>query len=111
MKVQRPVPALTEKDTDAEPVATVRVTVLFGSAVPENVALRVRLFATGDRMTGLLVSTVKIRSVDRALVLPAASVAFAVIACAPSARSEVGVKLQEPEAPTVIVAAGVEESM
>ena len=66
--------------------STVTFTVLPASAVPEMAGLPELPAAAGavsTGATGATVSTVKLRGVEEAPVLPAASVAVAVAVCAP----------------------------
>lgn len=83
------------------------VMVLPGSAVPTNVGVvsLVTPLAVGEVTTGALgatVSTVNGR-VTAALVLPAGSVAVALIVCAPSAKGRLELQFQLPLASTVAV--------
>ncbi|MNI74580.1 hypothetical protein D3C81_1880650 [compost metagenome] len=57
-------------------------------------------------MFGDTVSTVNVTPLEAGLVLPALSVAVAVSVCGPLLRASVGVKLQVPPAPTVVVPMG-----
>ena len=75
-------------------------TVLPTSAVP-LIVVAVTLVIAGE--TGAVTSIVRETTDEAAPVLPAASVAFAVIACAPSLKASVGVKLHLPSLPAVVV--------
>jgi hypothetical protein len=84
------------------------VTVLLASAVPLMVGLLllVSVPSEGLLMLGALgaaVSTVMLTALEALEVLPAASLALAVIECVPSLRAALGVKLQSPELLAVAV--------
>src|SRR5215212_9755439 len=84
------------------PLPSKTVTVLLASAVPLMVGLLLLVMVplAGLLMLGALgttVSMVRLRTAEAAEVLPAASLALAVMKCAPSLRAAPGAKLQPPE--------------
>jgi hypothetical protein len=88
-------------------------TVEFASAVPEKVGVESFTIApsVGEVMlgaAGAVASIVKAMATDAALVLVAASVALAVIECAPSGTLELGVNVHAPEPLAVAVPSEVE---
>ena len=91
------------------------VTVLLASAVPLMVGLLllVLLPLVGLLMLGALgaaVSTVMLTALEALEVLPAASLALAVIECVPSLKAALGVKLQLPELSALAVPSLLEPS-
>ena len=88
------------------------VTVMLASAVPEmkGVAVLTNAPFAGVATTGAAgatVSTVNHRALETELVLPAASVTWAVTTCAPCERAVPGVKFQAPEPLATAVPAAV----
>ena len=84
------------------PSLLVMVTVLPASAFPEITSPSAEI-ARSVIAPGAWVSTTKVKSPDTTLVLPALSVAVTVSSFSPSASEDGGLKLQLPEASTVVV--------